>query len=391
MRLSVCVNRLIDYETISLCKMATMKEKPDFMHGLELCRRFYWDAVRPILDAAFPGLPHSAALIGHGSEVLGFDDVMSTDHHWGPRAMLFLAEDGPNDYAQMIRDVLARRLPRTFLGYPTNWSLPDPADNGVQGLVEATDGPINHRVDVLTVRQFILDDLAFDIADPLTPADWLTFPSQKLRTLTAGAVYHDDVGLQAIRDRFAYYPKDVWLYLLACGWERIGQEEAFVGRTGMVGDEIGSALIAGRLVRDLIMLCFLMERQYPPYAKWFGTAFSRLAYAATLGAQLRRVLAAEACQEREQRLVPAYEQVVALHNALGLTDPVVPAVQPFFSRPFMVTCGWRIADRLREQITDPEVRRIAGRRPIGSIDQWSDSTDLREAAGLRMRLAALYE
>ena len=58
---------------------------PTFTPGVELARRFYWEAVRPVLDAEFPGLKHSAALIGTGSEVLGFDTPMSADHHWGPR------------------------------------------------------------------------------------------------------------------------------------------------------------------------------------------------------------------------------------------------------------------------------------------------------------------
>lgn len=44
----------------------------EFIPGLTLCGDFYREAVRPILDDAFPGLPHSAALIGSGSEVLGF-------------------------------------------------------------------------------------------------------------------------------------------------------------------------------------------------------------------------------------------------------------------------------------------------------------------------------
>jgi hypothetical protein len=41
-----------------------------FISGLELSRRFYQEAVRPTLDAEFPGLPHSAAVLGRGSEVL---------------------------------------------------------------------------------------------------------------------------------------------------------------------------------------------------------------------------------------------------------------------------------------------------------------------------------
>jgi hypothetical protein len=57
------------------------------------------------------------------------------------------------------------------------------------------------------------------------------------------------------------------------------QEEPFVARTGDVGDELGSQVIAGRLVRALMQLCFLMERRYAPYSKWFGTGFSRLSIA----------------------------------------------------------------------------------------------------------------
>ena len=35
-------------------------------------------------------------------------------------------------------------------------------------------------------------------------------------------------------------------------------------------------LTAALLVRDVMRLAFLIERQYAPYAKWFGTGFARL-------------------------------------------------------------------------------------------------------------------
>jgi hypothetical protein len=111
-----------------------------------------------------------------------------------------------------------------------------------------------------------------DIDSELEARDWLTFPEHGLGMFTAGEVFHDDVGLRPIRDRLAYYPRDVWLYLLIAGWWRVHPEINVVGRTGSVGDELGSALIGSRLVSDLMRLCFLMERQYAPYSKWFGTA-----------------------------------------------------------------------------------------------------------------------
>ena len=170
---------------------------PSFIPGLELSRRFYWEAVRPILDDRFPALPHTAALVGSGSEVLGFDDVRSTDHHWGPRLQLFLAEADHARHADDIDAALRAGLPTTFLGYSTHFSAPDPNDNGVRLLTPVDAGPVNHMVDILTVRGYVLDYLGYDLREPLQAADWLTFPMQKLRALTGGAVYHDDVGLSA--------------------------------------------------------------------------------------------------------------------------------------------------------------------------------------------------
>ncbi len=353
-------------------------EASSFVPGLELCRRFYWEAVRPVLDAEFPLLRHSAALIGPGSEVLGFDTPVSTDHHWGPRAMLFLVED---DYAaerDRLHELFRWRLPHSFLGYPTNFAQPVPEDPGTR-LLQATDsGPVEHRVEVYTVPGYVLDYLGFDLDADLAPADWLSFSQQRLRTLTAGAVYHDETGLEAVRERFAYYPRDVWLYMLASGWARIGQEEHLMGRAGQAGDELGSSLIAARLVRDAMNLCFLMEKQYSVYAKWLGTAFMQLGAAQTLAEPLSRVLRAFSWQERVEALAKVYELLAEQHNALGLTAPLPAVASKFWGRPFDVIHGGRFAEALVEQIGDPEVRRLAARGLIGNIDQVSDNTDVLE-------------
>lgn len=95
------------------------------MPGLKLSRLFYEEAVRPILQKHFAQLAYSAALIGHGSEVLGFDTERSTDHHWGPRVQIFLNADDNARYGSAVREVLSRELPVRFRGYSTNWGPPD--------------------------------------------------------------------------------------------------------------------------------------------------------------------------------------------------------------------------------------------------------------------------
>lgn len=346
-----------------------------FVPGRELGRRFYAEAVRP-LDDAFPGLPHAAAHVGGGSDVLGLDTPMSRDHDWGPAVTLFLRDDDSGQ-APAIRALMRNRLPHAFLGYPTNFG-DSPDEPGTDVLAARTDGPVDHRVRTTTVPGFARRQLGWDPADPLAAGDWLSFPSQQLLSVTAGPVHHDGTGeLTALRERLAEYPHDVWLYLLAAGWTRLGQEEHLMGRAGYAGDELGSAVIGARLVRDAMALGFLLERRYAPYPKWFGTAFARLRCGPALEPLLHEVLRARTWPERQDTYAATAEALLRLQNALGLTEPLSARASPFFGRPFWVIRGERVATALVERITDPEVRRLTGRRLIGGVDQWSDSTDLR--------------
>lgn len=363
----------------------------DFVPGLELSRLFYLEAVKPILDADFSTLRYSAALTGSGSEILGFDDPMSSDHHWGARLMLFLDEDDFARYSDAIHEDFRRKLPYKIHGHSTNFFLYNEEDNSLIP-TEIESGQVNHRVEIFTIRRFFIEYFGFDISNRIEPADWLTFPEQKLRTIASGAVYCDEIGLRETLQRFSYYPRDVWLYLLACGWNRIGQEEHLMGRAGFAGDEIGSAIIAARLVRDLMRLCFLMEKRYAPYPKWFGKAFSQLRCAEDLSPVFKKVLSAETWQEREKYLVKAYEYAAEMHNTLKITEPLPAKASNFFGRPFQVIhLHGKFTDEICRQITDPAVKQIAERKLIGGIDQISDNTDILSDPQWRTILRKLYE
>ncbi len=209
-------------------------------------------------------------------------------------------------------------------------------------------------------------------------------------TVTAGRVYHDGLGkLNEIRQKFTYYPRDVWLYLLAAQWKWIAEKEAFIGRTGDAGDELGSQIIAARLVRALMKLCFLMERQYAPYSKWFGTAFARLPCAQRLAPVLQNVLQAQSWHERERYLSIAYALSAEMHNALGITQPLDTKVSPFHNRPYQVIHAERFANAIREAISDQEVRKK--RISIGSIDQFIDCTDIMSNPQLYRKSRIVFE
>jgi hypothetical protein len=317
--------------------------------------------VRPVLDRAYPGLAYSAALLGWGSEVLGFDSQRSTDHNWGPRLQVFLAAGGGPSSGE-IDAMLASELPATFQGHRT--AFPDTQDPS---------GTARHWVEVAPLGSWLTGELGFDPTRPVRLLDWLAAPTQRLAEVTAGAVFHDGTGeLNRARSRLAWYPHDVWLYVLACQWQRIGQEEAFPGRCAESGDELGSAIVTARLARDLMRLCLLMARRYPPYSKWLGTALARLPDGADIALALSRAVSAADWQTRERHLGHAYEIAAALHNRLGLTGHVDPQTRPYYERPYQVIDAGRFAAALCEAITDPQIQRLPG---AGAVDQFIDSTD----------------
>ncbi len=367
--------------------MLKIRDEAEFIPGLKLNEMFYNDVVQPILDEHFPKLAHSAGLLGKwGSDVLGFDTPQSTDHGWGPRVILFLGETEYPQLKDRIIATLSDKLPYQFHGYSTHFVT---ASDGAPVMKRITKGKIDHKVEVTTIRRFFDRHLKIDPFGEITATDWLTFSEQTLLEITAGKVFHDGLNeLCSLRTKFSYYPEDLWRYLLAAQWRRIEQEEPFVGRCGDVGDELGSKIIAARLVRDLMRLCFLMEKVYAPYPKWFGTAFAKLRCAKVLGPLLESVLGTSTWKEREQHLSQAYEVVAQMHNTLSITPSLEPKVRPFHNRPYLIINGDRFAQAIRATIEDEDVLGLP--EHIGSVDQFSDSTDILSYPKHRVQLKVLY-
>lgn len=294
-------------------------------------------------------MKYSAALIGGGSEILGYDDPQSTDHNWGARNMIFLSEKDYLNLNRTILETLTKEIPDDFIGYST-------------------------KINCFTIQSFFEKYLGIDSFTNLEISDWLNFPSQKLLEVTNGKIYHDDLNLQECRKQFFYYPHDIWLYILSCQWIKIAQEEAFVGRCGFVGDELGSQIVAARIVRELMKLCFLLEKRYAPYSKWIGTAFGELALAKELLPIFRKVLLSETWQEREKYFSQAYEKLAELHNSKQITAPLPTQVSPYYDRQYLIIHANHFAEAIKNRIKDENIKAI--QTNMGSIDQFVDSTDV---------------
>ena len=344
----------------------TPNDDADFVSGIDLARMFYIEVVRPLIE----GRAHSAARLGSGSDVLGFDTPRSTDHGWGPQLHLFVAASE----VDAVRAIINSNLPEEFHGLPVHFGWDEVA--------------VQHHVHVVPLEEWLKSHLEFDPQVDIRVQDWLATPQQLLLEVTAGAVFHDPDGdLKRVRSKLEWYPNDIWLWLLACQWRRIAQEEAFVGRTAEVGDELGSRILTARIVRDLMRLGFLIERRYAPYSKWLGSAFRNLRIASGLTPHLDVALKATDYPAREAGLGSAYEYVAHCYNRLNLTPSINPETRLFYKRPFRVLGGDRFAEACLAAIQDEWLK---GQPLVGSVDQFVDSTDVLSSAHRSQCLTNIY-
>jgi len=133
---------------------------PEFVPGLQLARGFYATVVRSLLEEQFSQVPYAAALLGPGSEVVGFDSQRSTDHDWGPRLQIFLSDNDVDGHATALTAMLASRLPESFRGYPVAF----PVTRGP--------GTVRHRVEVTGLGPWLTSKLGFDPRHAVTLLDW---------------------------------------------------------------------------------------------------------------------------------------------------------------------------------------------------------------------------
>lgn len=324
--------------------------------GVGLALSYYQEVVAPLVQARWPGLPHAAARLGSGSDVLGLDDVLSRDHDWGLRLTLLVHRS----HVEAVDAFLQQELPETYRGWPTRFGT-------------AWKAKLHHQVEVATAEDFAASRLGIAVDADWDAIDWLSLTGQSVLEVAGGAVFAESLGeLSEIRRRLLWYPADVWCYVVAVDWQRISQELPFVGRSGSRGDDVGSRLLTGHLVGVAMHLGFLLQRRRPPYSKWFGSSFLELPVADTLSPVVTMALTASTWRDRQTALVEALEILHEEQRRSGLpTGQAV--VEPFFDRPFASVAA-SVSQVLLADITDPLVRRLPS--GVGSVEQWVNNVDV---------------
>lgn len=358
----------------------------NFIKGLELCQGFFDNCAKGIIENAFPNLMYSAGVIGYGSDVLGYDDAVSTDHMWGPRFYLFLGQSDISKKDDIFR-VLSEKLPYTYKGYSVNFTKPDPNDGGVQHPKFITEGNVNPLIFISTLEAYLSEQLGTSDLDNLTPLQWLSFSEHRLLSLVSGRFFTDGLRCGEAIAKLKYYPKDVKLYLIASNWDIIASEQAFSRRCSDLGDEIGSRLIAARIAERLMRLCFLYNDTYAPYSKWLGTAFSRLNIDKNIENAIKTALSADSSEKREDSIVKAQTLVADMHNASGLTDFVDYRIESYLGRNIKVIFAEKFAEASVKKIENTVLKSAP---LMGTLSQIGGLSSISDEPELYSRITNLY-
>jgi hypothetical protein len=346
-----------------------------FIPGIALNEKFYFSLVKPILEKKFPALRYSVARIGYGSDVLEYDTKRSMDHDWGPRLELFLKKEDYQKYKEEIYLTLANELPKIFLGFSINFS--DVSENGVRVMKPVKDNEaVNHRIEIHTIKAFFKELVGMNPYNELSEIEWLQIPEQRLLAITSGAVYHDGLNeLAKIRERFSYYPETVWHYILQKQWSILAEEQAFPGRAAEIEDEVGLQIMINRQLKKVMKLCFLIEKKYAPYNKWFTKAFSELPIGTKLLPLFKRIYSAKKWSQKEKYLVQIYSLVANRFNELKIIEKVEVRIGNYFDRPYLTINFKDFIQKLHEKIPAESPLKII---EIGAINQITDEAYILE-------------
>ncbi|MGE5681038.1 MAG: DUF4037 domain-containing protein [Bacillota bacterium] len=332
----------------------------EFIPGLQLNEQFYNGVVASLLKRDFQNLVYSAALIGYGSDVLGFDSPVSMDHNWGPRMQIFLSEKDFLKYGEVLTNYFSCSLPFEFMGFPTNFS--PPRKDQTQTMQFKSSYPISHLIEIHTVHSYMQMKRNLDIADieNITTADWLKLEDQKLLELTSGQIFHDGLGeLTRLRNKISFFPHDILLYRLAKLWKMIQDEEAFVGQSVENETYMGAKIISARLAEHCIKICFYLDKKYIPYSKWLLPSFRKLNIYSEVRPLVMEVLSENNPGQIEDKLCMLYTKVIEIHNRKKELPVINNKPVNFYNRSYKVIFAGTIVETLVNAISGNDLLTLA--------------------------------
>lgn len=281
------------------------------LSGLELAKQYYETYGKPMIAHKFPEYAHRIAvgLVGQGSECFGFDDLLSTDHDFGPSFCLWLTDEDYDKIGVHLQEAY-EQLPDCFAGYAAR----NTTNRGAG------------RVGVMKISSFY-EEFIGTSSTALSNEQWLSLPEHLLATATNGEVFYDPLG-EFTRIRtflLAFYPEDVRIKKIAARAAIMAQSGQYnYSRCMMRGDLVAANFALQEFIRSGISMVHLLNRSYTPYYKWMHKNISRLPILSEV-APLLQELSSLGSQHS------AWEAISAKAMVLNLEDAKVALIEQITS------------------------------------------------------------
>jgi hypothetical protein len=218
------------------------------VRGLEVSRDFFFEWGLPLLEAEYPDLSRRiAAGRISGSDVLGGDDVISQDHHWGPHFDLFLSEADHAAFGLHLADAVNSAAPNPWKGHRLIGDPPTGVNvHAIPAWIESWTG----------------------VAKPSRQArHWTRANESQLYFLRHGAVFVDRSGeLSSWRLALHEYPEALLRRRISEEIFRVWHhgEYNFVRRMARRCDPVAIAVCLGEFLTGVMRLVLLLERDFTP-------------------------------------------------------------------------------------------------------------------------------
>ena len=282
------------------------------MKGIELSKEYFEAFGKEVLETEFSAaLPLLAVgLVGGGSECLGFDDEVSTDHDFEPGFCIFLPDEETVDRrTAFLLERAYAKLPKEFMGF-----IRSPL-NPVGG----------NRHGVIRMEDFFLEKVG-SRDGRLSLGQWFSVPEQGLLEATSGAVFFDNLGkFSEIRKRLGYFPEDIRLKKLSGHLLLMAQSGQYnYNRCILRGNTAAAQMAVFEFTKSALHTIYLLNRTYMPYYKWSFRGLEGLPILGDLTGDLEYLISSgNSTDEAEKKTAIIEDVCVKIADVLktqGLTE-----------------------------------------------------------------------
>lgn len=244
------------------------------------------------------------ALVGVGSECLGFDDEISEDHDFSSRCQLFLDDSDYKTYKSDLESSL-----KIFC----------------KDLEFMVSNLKDINLEIMPISNFYKYYTLFENG-PKTEFEYRKVPMDLLCVATNGKVFLDNLGkFSEIRNRLLnFYPEDIRLKKIAFQLNKMAQSGQYnYSRMIKRGDTVAANIAQGEFVKHYLEFVHLLNKKYMPFYKWSYRSACSLEILGNFTKENLKKFSEASIYEKESIIEEICSTVVNTLNELGLSHSTI--------------------------------------------------------------------